>query len=240
MPAVNYAVECGDINSDASIDILDVTFLINFLYKGGQAPQDEAVCDVDLSGAVNLLDAAYLIRYLYSSGPEPCRGQGIPESQKYFFEYEYLNWAWGYSLNGIVITNEGYIYHYSYGYNDTPWDTTQPPILSEADLDAKFSHNQILTAIIPMDTLLKYFDMIEPAGEGPISPGIARCFDFGLGTTVAYRYDAVQDNYESILLYRFGDYAQKNFSPEGEALFEWIYEDILGYDVDSIICGYPE
>ncbi len=91
-----------------------------------------------------------------------------------------------------------------------------------------------------MDMLLKYISMIEPAGEGPISPGIARCFDFGLGTTVAYQYDEVQDNYESILLYRFGDYAQKNFSSEGEALFEWIYEDILGYDVDSIICGYPE
>lgn len=63
---------CGDANGDSAINILDVTHLINYLYKGGSPPTPvEEAGDANANGVVNLLDATYLINYLYKGGPEP-------------------------------------------------------------------------------------------------------------------------------------------------------------------------
>lgn len=62
---------CGDGNSDNNVNILDITFLINYLYNGGSAPQWLEAGDVNSSGQVNILDITYLINYLYSGGGAP-------------------------------------------------------------------------------------------------------------------------------------------------------------------------
>ncbi|PKK83876.1 MAG: hypothetical protein CVT49_06390 [candidate division Zixibacteria bacterium HGW-Zixibacteria-1] len=59
---------CGDVNGDHLVNILDVTYLVSFLYKGGSEPQNTMAADVDGSGAVNLLDVTRMIAYLYKSG----------------------------------------------------------------------------------------------------------------------------------------------------------------------------
>ncbi|MEW5922459.1 MAG: M20/M25/M40 family metallo-hydrolase [Candidatus Zixiibacteriota bacterium] len=64
----------GDVNGDWGINILDVTYLINYLYKGGPAPTDMNNGDPNGSCAVNILDVTYLISYLYKGGPEPLEG----------------------------------------------------------------------------------------------------------------------------------------------------------------------
>lgn len=62
---------CGDVNDDGSINVLDITFLISFLYKGGPAPGLLRIADVNNSGVVNLLDITYLLNFLYKGGPDP-------------------------------------------------------------------------------------------------------------------------------------------------------------------------
>ena len=62
---------CGDTNGDKKIDISDVIFLINYLFKGGPAPYPLAVGDVDCDYKVLVSDAIYLINYLFKGGPEP-------------------------------------------------------------------------------------------------------------------------------------------------------------------------
>ncbi len=62
---------CGDIDGGGTINILDITFLINYIYKGGQVPQNLSVCDADGSSIINILDVTYLIKYLYKGGASP-------------------------------------------------------------------------------------------------------------------------------------------------------------------------
>jgi hypothetical protein len=62
---------CGDANSDESINILDATFIINYLYKDGPPPSPEESANVNNDGGINLLDATHLVNYLYKDGPEP-------------------------------------------------------------------------------------------------------------------------------------------------------------------------
>jgi hypothetical protein len=68
---LSHPFTCGDANSDQAINILDVTYIINYLYKNGPAPDPEAAADADGSGVINLLDVTHLINYLYKDGPEP-------------------------------------------------------------------------------------------------------------------------------------------------------------------------
>nr|MBN2278085.1 hypothetical protein [candidate division Zixibacteria bacterium] len=64
----------GEANNSGSINILDATYIINYLYKSGPAPKPYAKCsgDANCNCAVNILDATFLINYLYKSGPAPC------------------------------------------------------------------------------------------------------------------------------------------------------------------------
>ncbi len=64
---------CGDANKDGVVDVGDVVYLINYLFKGGPAPvpivkAGDASCD----GVVDVGDIVYLINYLFKNGPEPC------------------------------------------------------------------------------------------------------------------------------------------------------------------------
>jgi len=62
---------CGDVNGSITVNILDVTYLISFLYKGGPMPDPYAAGDVNGSGTINILDVTFLISFLYKGGPPP-------------------------------------------------------------------------------------------------------------------------------------------------------------------------
>ena len=64
----------GDVDNSGSIDIIDVTCLINYIYKNGPAPNPFVeLGDVDCSGAMDLMDITLLIAYIYmSSEPLNC------------------------------------------------------------------------------------------------------------------------------------------------------------------------
>jgi Dockerin type I domain len=53
------------------INIQDITFLINYLYKGGLAPNPLKAGDANGSGLINIQDITYLINFLYKGGPAP-------------------------------------------------------------------------------------------------------------------------------------------------------------------------
>jgi hypothetical protein len=66
-----YAYLAGDPNGSGTVNILDCTYIINYLYKGGPAPNPLQSGDVNGNGSTNILDVTYLINYLYKGGPAP-------------------------------------------------------------------------------------------------------------------------------------------------------------------------
>jgi hypothetical protein len=64
----------GDANNDWKVNLMDVSFIINYLYRHGPAPSDLNYCDVNGSCNINLLDVAYIINYLYRAGLAPVEG----------------------------------------------------------------------------------------------------------------------------------------------------------------------
>ena len=62
---------CGDANGDDQINLADAVYLINYVFKGGPAPEPLCVGDANGDGAVNLADAVYLINYIFKGGLPP-------------------------------------------------------------------------------------------------------------------------------------------------------------------------
>jgi Dockerin type I domain len=62
-------VICGDINGDELINIMDVGYLLNFLYKNGPPPLSFDAADVNNTGTITQADVTYFISALYKSGP---------------------------------------------------------------------------------------------------------------------------------------------------------------------------
>jgi hypothetical protein len=68
---INLVFICGDVDRSQKINLLDVSYIISFLYRGGPAPIPWQSADVDHSGKINLLDVSYIISHLYRGGPPP-------------------------------------------------------------------------------------------------------------------------------------------------------------------------
>ncbi len=62
----------GDVNSDWKLNVSDVIYLINYLFKGGPSPNPIESGDVNCDGKVTVSDVVYLINYLFKGGPAPC------------------------------------------------------------------------------------------------------------------------------------------------------------------------
>jgi hypothetical protein len=62
----------GDANGDWIVDIADVVYLVNFLYRDGNPPDPMEAGDANCDGIVNVGDVVYLVNYLYKGGPPPC------------------------------------------------------------------------------------------------------------------------------------------------------------------------
>jgi len=61
----------GDANHSDLVNIQDITYLINFLYKGGAIPPCYYEGDANASLIINIQDITHLINFLYKGGPAP-------------------------------------------------------------------------------------------------------------------------------------------------------------------------
>jgi hypothetical protein len=62
----------GDVNKDGKLNVTDVIYLINYLFKGGPKPVDFVdQGDVNIDGNANVTDVIYEINYLFKNGPAP-------------------------------------------------------------------------------------------------------------------------------------------------------------------------
>ncbi len=64
----------GDATGDGVVDVADVVFLINYLYRGDEAPNPYGRGDVNRDCQIAVGDLVYTLNYLYKSGDAPLKG----------------------------------------------------------------------------------------------------------------------------------------------------------------------
>jgi hypothetical protein len=69
---INPAYICGDADGNGTVNVSDVTFLLQHVFAEGPAPEPMEAGDVDCSGAINVTDVVQLISFVFGDGPPPC------------------------------------------------------------------------------------------------------------------------------------------------------------------------
>lgn len=62
---------CGDANDDGNLNVGDVVFIINYVFKNGKTPDWKCEADANHDGKVNVADAVYMINFIFKDGPGP-------------------------------------------------------------------------------------------------------------------------------------------------------------------------
>ncbi len=150
----------------------------------------------------------------------PDGGRVAVTDQHYLFDVYYVNFAWGYRLQGAYIDNRGNVV--TYDHSAAVWSPEDPEHPTEAELAEKYSANADTVAVVAPLTLRYQAFLIGGAGAGPLSDPVQTGFDMGAWTKVAYRYDAAAERYERVLLDTAGDVTQTNLSPEASRLIRWL------------------
>ena len=65
------ATKCGDVDDNGLVNIIDLTYLQDYIFGGGDEPIYLCTGDVNGDTLVNIVDMTYLVCYLFGGGPEP-------------------------------------------------------------------------------------------------------------------------------------------------------------------------
>lgn len=144
------------------------------------------------------------------------------DNQKYYFEVEYGNAAWGYVLTGWYISNDGEVFSYSYKNSAERWRPANSDQPTGSELDDKYSHLKTLIDTIPNHTLLKYTDLIKTSINGTYSDTVTQGFDMGIQSIICFTYDNDVDIYYKHILKINGNYTYENVTSEAQEIIRWL------------------
>jgi hypothetical protein len=150
---------------------------------------------------------------------EPC-GCGNFEEQPVYFEYHYMNHAWGFQENGWLIDGAGIVKGFEY-----PEDFRRP------DSTGLINYQDLVLNLRQTDTVLHHIDreeleamvaLIPAAAAGPVGEARSIAADAGGAALYAYLYIEEEDTYQQVFLGQSGDWEQTNQSPEAMELVAWL------------------
>ena len=76
MGAFEYVPISGDVNGDENIDIQDILFLVNFLFRSQPPFCAYDAGDVNCNQNVDISDLVYLVNFVFKNGPPPYINKG--------------------------------------------------------------------------------------------------------------------------------------------------------------------
>ncbi len=137
-----------------------------------------------------------------------------------YFQYEYVNYAWGYQHSGFTITPAGEVYTFN---RLTPWVFSKDSKISTADI------RKNIVASVKMDTLISnsdishYVKLALSASNGGLSQPVMQGADGGsYGCSVFIPEQDNTGSYRQVILTESGDWEQHNLAPEAAVLARWL------------------
>ncbi len=64
-------LKCGDPTGDGTVNVADVVFMVNYIFRGGRAPDPWQLGDANCDGTVNISDIIFLLKAAFRFGPQP-------------------------------------------------------------------------------------------------------------------------------------------------------------------------
>jgi hypothetical protein len=150
------------------------------------------------------------------------KNYSISDKQAILFQFDYLNYAWGYDHNGFIIDNQGNIYIYS---NPENWNFP--------DTEFSLSENQVTENInkctrtgktLPKEELQKYTGYIKNIASSKVTALKNVAADAGSLEYICYMYSESTGMYKGYLVKMEGDFTCENLNFYSKRVALWMKE----------------
>jgi len=146
----------------------------------------------------------------------------ISEKQTIIFQYDYINYAWGYQHNGFIIDNEGNILTYN---NPEDWNfRDKDMILTEKQVAGNILKCQVSGKKITMEELRKFTAYIKNIASSEITAPKNIAADAGSTEYLCYQYSGTTNTYKGYIIKTEGDFSRENLNFYSKKVVLWMKE----------------
>ncbi|MFA6126912.1 MAG: hypothetical protein WC699_06375 [Bacteroidales bacterium] len=144
----------------------------------------------------------------------------MTEISPVMFQYEYVNYAWGFRHHGFLIDDHGYINGFD---QPSKWLTPDSTgMLDREDLEYNLRQCDTVCGKVNIDDLRFYYRKIENVRNGKIRDNGLVMTDAGTGVLSAWYWNERAHKYENVFLVSNGDVSKINLHPDVNAMVEWL------------------
>jgi len=143
-------------------------------------------------------------------------------SSSIIFEVEYLNYAWGFVYQGVMIDNEGKEYSYNPAKDSIPFLYYADGLYTERELQSKYGHAKTFIKSIRSDSLNWSHNLANQVITTDYSDTTYVGMDGGCTTYSTYIFRPEINKYQQIVLKIEGDIAFYNKSQSAVTLAAWL------------------
>jgi hypothetical protein len=169
-----------------------------------------------------LLTRIVIISLLILSLPGCKKNLSVSHKQSILFQFDYLNYAWGYQHNGFYIDNNGNVLKYN---NPENWNfPDKDKILTKNQVEENISkcvQADIKISNDELQKLIKYIDHIASSKVTAIKNVAA---DAGASEYICYQYSENTGYYKGSLIKLEGDFTCENLNFFSKKVYTWMKE----------------
>lgn len=157
-----------------------------------------------------------------SQDETPTEQPELPAELEVLFQYEYINWAWGYQHSGWFIDNHGKRRKFDISESGNWKNTDSDGYISKDDLAFNFAKATEITQQISLSVVVQNEQLISGTVDGDLSEPESGGADMGAFAYFCYAWNEELQMYKKQLLSVEGDWTQHNISQEAIALTHWL------------------
>jgi hypothetical protein len=144
----------------------------------------------------------------------------INEKQHILFQYDYVNYAWGYIHEGFYIDDNGSIMTYK---NPEGWNFhSQDYNLTEAQLTENLAKCTKSDIKINNEELLKFSSYIHNIASSKVTALKSESADSGTSISICYNYSDENSTYKGYLIKMEGDFTRENLNFYSKKVSLWL------------------
>lgn len=152
------------------------------------------------------------------------------EKNELLFQYEYINYAWGYQHSGYIIDNHGNILTYN---NPESWNFSDKGLtLTEKQVNDNISMCKQSGKIIPEAEIQKYSGYIKNIASSKVTAMKNVAADAGTAEFVCYVYSESSGTYKRYLIKMEGDFTCDNLNFYSKRVVTWMKDIHTGLSLN--------
>ena len=144
----------------------------------------------------------------------------ISNKQAILFQFDYVNYAWGYQHNGYFIDNGGNVMTYS---NPEDWNFPDNDLnISESQVAENLAKCKQSGKKIPKEELQKYSNYIENIASSKVTALKIVSADAGSSEFICYQFSESSGIYKGYLIKMEGDFNCENLNFYSKKVAAWM------------------